>query len=178
MGRRRCRVRHPAALGKHCRAHSRAHRAICRVALLAHGRSPTAAPTAGIATPTRVATRPKPTAAPAAACPDLRARIIYPANGATISGVTNFLGTANVPDQAYYKFEYKPASSPTWQYLTQVDGKTVTDDKLMDFYTTTIAPGRVRLPVDRGGPVRQLSRTVRDPVDGAALSWQARGRPH
>ena len=68
-------------------------------------------------------------------------RITYPANGATISGVTNFLGTANVPDQAYYKFEYKPASSPTWQYLTQFEGKTVVNDKLMDFFTTTIAPG-------------------------------------
>jgi hypothetical protein len=52
-----------------------------------------------------------------------------------------FVGTANLADLAYYKFEYKPADAPTWQFLTQVDGKTVTDDKLMDFYTTTIAPG-------------------------------------
>ncbi len=120
---------------------------------------PTAAPTARgaappTAAPTRAATQPKPATAPAAACADSRARITYPANGAAISGVTNFLGTANLPDQAYYKFEYKPASSPTWQYLTQVDGKTVINDKLMDFFTTTIAPGVYDfrlIAVDRSG---------------------------
>jgi len=115
---------------------------------------PTAAPTARSVIPTRAPTRSAPAVPPAAACPDARARITYPANGAAISGVTNFLGTANVPDQAYYKFEYKPASSPTWQYLTQVDGKTVIEDKLMDFFTTTIAPGAYDfrlIVVDRSG---------------------------
>jgi len=115
---------------------------------------PTAAPVARSATPTRAPAKTAPAAAPAAACPDGRARITYPANGAAISGVTNFLGTANVPDQAYYKFEYKPASSPTWQYLTQVEGKTVIEDKLMDFFTTTIAPGVYDfrlIVVDRSG---------------------------
>lgn len=104
---------------------------------------PTAAPTARSAAPTRAAAQPKPAAPPvqAAGCSDPRVRITYPANGAAISGVTNFLGTANLPDQAYYKFEYKPADSPTWQYLTRFDGKTVVNDKLMDFFTTTVAPG-------------------------------------
>jgi hypothetical protein len=68
--------------------------------------------------------------------------------------VTNFLGTANLPDQTYYKFEYKPADGPTWQFLTQFDGKTVVNDKLMDFFTTTIAPGVYDfrlIAVDRSG---------------------------
>lgn len=117
---------------------------------------PTAAPTARSAAPTRAAAQPKPAAPPvqAAACSDPRVRITYPANGAAISGVTNFLGTANLPDQAYYKFEYKPADSPTWQYLTRFDGKTVVNDKLMDFFTTTVAPGVYDfrlIAVDRSG---------------------------
>ena len=116
--------------------------------------APTAAPTARSASPTRAPTRPKPTSAPAVVCSDPRVRITYPVNGATISGVTNFIGTANLPDQAYYKFEYKPADGSTWQFLTQFDGKAVVNDKLMDFFTTTIAPGVYDfrlIAVDRSG---------------------------
>jgi photosystem II stability/assembly factor-like uncharacterized protein len=100
---------------------------------------------------TRTAARPQPTpspqppfgtpAPPSANCPDPRAVITSPANGATIQGIVPFIGTASLDNLVYYKFEYKPADAPTWQFLTQVDGKSVTGDKLMDFYTTTIAPG-------------------------------------
>lgn len=114
--------------------------------------APTLSPTR--AAPTRAPTRPRPTSAPSAACADPRVRITYPANGATISGVTNFIGTVALPDQVYYKFEYKPASSPTWQFLTQFNDKAVMNDKLMDFFTTTIAPGVYDfrlIAVDRSG---------------------------
>jgi sugar lactone lactonase YvrE len=126
--------------------------------------APTLSPTR--AAPTRAPTRPRPTSAPSAACADPRLRIIYPANGATISGVTNFIGTANLPDQTYYKFEYKPADGSTWQFLTQFDGKAVVNDKLMDFFTTTIAPGVYDfrlIAVDRSGnypPPCELRVTV------------------
>ena len=126
--------------------------------------APTLSPTR--AAPTRAPTRPRPTSAPSAACADPRMRITYPANGATISGVTNFIGTANLPDQTYYKFEYKPADGSTWQYLTQFDGKAVVNDKLMDFFTTTIAPGVYDfrlIAVDRSGnypPPCELRVTV------------------
>jgi hypothetical protein len=56
-------------------------------------------------------------------------------------------------DQSY-KFEYKPAGSSTWQYLTQVVWQGGTNDKLMDFFTTTIAPGVYDfrlIAVDRSG---------------------------
>jgi photosystem II stability/assembly factor-like uncharacterized protein len=109
--------------------------------------SPSAQPPLG----TRPAARPQPMPSaqpspgtptpPPANCPDQRAVITSPTNGATIQGIVPFVGIANVTDLAYYKFEYKPADAPTWQFLTQVDGKSVTGDKLMDFYTTTIAPG-------------------------------------
>jgi photosystem II stability/assembly factor-like uncharacterized protein len=114
--------------------------------------------------PTRTAARPQPTpsaqpplgtpAPPPANCPDPRAAITSPANGATIQGIVPFVGTASLDNLVYYKFEYKPADAPTWQFLTQVDGKSVTGDKLMDFYTTTIAPGVYDfrlLVVDRTG---------------------------
>jgi hypothetical protein len=67
--------------------------------------------------------------------------ITSPANGATIQGIVPFIGTANLDGLVYYKFEYRPADAPTWQFLTQFDGKSVTNGKLMDFYTSTIAPG-------------------------------------
>ena len=76
------------------------------------------------------------------------------------------MGTANLDNLEYYKFEYKPADSPTWQYLTQVDATPVTDGKLMDFYTTTIAPGVYDfrlIVVDRTGnypPPCELRLTV------------------
>jgi photosystem II stability/assembly factor-like uncharacterized protein len=117
------------------------------VAALTDRRATTPTPAAqAVSTPTLPPPRaaPQPTATPApppANCPDPRAMITSPANGATIRGVVPFVGTAAVDGLLYYKFEYKPADAPTWQFLTQFEGKTVTDGKLMDFYTSTIAPG-------------------------------------
>jgi sugar lactone lactonase YvrE len=101
--------------------------------------TPTPPPSQAAPTPTVAPTRPP--APPPAVCPNPQARITSPANGATISGITPFIGTANLDNLAYYKFEYKPADSPTWQYLTQVNETPISNGKLMDFYTTTIAPG-------------------------------------
>jgi hypothetical protein len=116
--------------------------------------APTAAPTVGAIVTAEPTATPQPPSAPAADCPDPRVRITYPAAGAIISGVTNFIGSANLPNQAYYKFEYKPADSPIWQYLTRVDGKVVSNDKLMDFFTTSVPPVAYDfrlMAVDRAG---------------------------
>lgn len=105
------------------------------------GPSPTSPP---VALPTATRAAPRPTRSPApppANCPNPAARITSPVNGAVISGIVPFVGTAAVRDLLYYKIEYKPASSPTWQFLTQVEGQSVTNGKLIDFYTSTIAPG-------------------------------------
>ncbi len=97
--------------------------------------APSLQPTPAVSPPTP---SPQP---PPANCPDPRVVITSPANGATIRGIVPFMGTANLVNQISYKFEYKPAHSPTWQFLTNFDGKTVANDKLMDFYSDTIAPG-------------------------------------
>jgi hypothetical protein len=104
-------------------------------------RVPTPTPTS-TPTPTPEAPPPLPTPIPPANnCPDSHATITSPVNGATIRGIVPFMGTAYLDTLIYYKFEYKPADSPTWQFLTKVDYKWITDDKLMDFYTSTVAPG-------------------------------------
>jgi hypothetical protein len=116
-------------------------------------------------TPTRAA--PPPTSAPAANCPDSRSTITYPANGATIRGIVPFMGTAYLDNLQYYKFEYRPLGAPNWQFLTQFDYKWVTNDKLMDWYTYTVAPGTydIRLiVVDMSGnypPPCEIRVTVR-----------------
>jgi hypothetical protein len=84
---------------------------------------------------------PAPTPAPLANCPDSRSTITYPANGATIRGIVPFIGTAYLDNLQYYKFEYRPLGAPNWQFLTQFDYKWVTNDKLMDWHTYTVAPG-------------------------------------
>jgi hypothetical protein len=67
--------------------------------------------------------------------------ITSPANGATIRGIVPFIGTAYLDELNYYKFEYRPLGAPEWQYLTKFDHKSVTNDKLMDWHTYTVAPG-------------------------------------
>jgi hypothetical protein len=100
---------------------------------------PTLTPTSA---PTDAAPQPTATSAlPPASCSDPRATIIFPFNGDTIQGIVPFIGTANVDNLKFYKFEYKPAHSATWQFLTQVDNAPVADDILMTFNTSTIAPG-------------------------------------
>ena len=108
--------------------------------------TPTLPPTATpiprpTATPTRAIVR-TPTPRPSNNCPAPDStNITYPLNGSTIQGIVPFQGTAHLDNLKYYKFEYKPASSDTWQYLTKFDYTWVTNGKLMDFYTSTIAPG-------------------------------------
>ena len=119
--------------------------------------TPTLSPTRGVsAPPTTVA-----------ACPNPAATIRFPPNGAPISGIVPFIGSASVENLAYYKIEYRPAGATTWNYLTQVDGQKVQNDKLMDFHSTTVAPGVYDfrlIVVDRSGnypPPCEITVTVR-----------------
>jgi hypothetical protein len=106
--------------------------------------SPTPPPTSTplpTATPTLAPPPPTATPLPSNNCPDSRAAITYPVNGMTIRGIVPFMGTANLDNLKYYKIEYRPAGTPTWQFLTEVNYTWVRDDKLMEWHTNTVAPG-------------------------------------
>ena len=129
--------------------------------------SPTPTPRPPTATPTPIPPPPTPRP-PSNNCPDpANTNITYPLNGQTIQGIVPFMGTAHLNNLVYYKFEYKPAASPTWQYLTQFDYTWVQNDKLMDFYTSTIAPGLYDfrlIVIDKSGnypPPCEIRVTVR-----------------
>jgi hypothetical protein len=129
--------------------------------------APTAAPTVAPSATPAPARRASPTAAAAAACPNPNATILFPPNGAPISGIVPFIGSANVENLAYYKIEYRPAGTESWNYLTQVDGQRVKDDKLIEFHSTTIPPGAYDfrlIVVDTSGnypPPCEITLTVR-----------------
>ncbi|MBC7223600.1 MAG: hypothetical protein H5T59_04885 [Anaerolineae bacterium] len=96
--------------------------------------TPSATPALPTPTPTATATRvrpPRPTRlptptdtptpappAPPPQCPNPAAQITAPGNGATVTGVVQFAGTANVENFQYYKLELGVGASPKeWAFL-------------------------------------------------------------
>ncbi len=131
--------------------------------------TPSATPAPPTATPTATATRVRPTrpalptptetptprpAAPPPQCPSPAARITAPGAGATVSGVVQFTGTANVENFQYYKLELGVGPSPTeWAFLFSREAPVV-DGPLGSWDSATVPPGTytIRLVVvDRTG---------------------------
>lgn len=132
--------------------------------------TPTATPAPPTATPTATATRLRPTrpailptptetptprpVVPAPQCPNPAARITTPGMGATVSGVVQFTGTANIENFQYYKMELGVGPSPTeWAFLFSRDTPVV-DGPLGSWDSATVPPGTytIRLVVvDRTG---------------------------
>jgi hypothetical protein len=97
---------------------------------------PTATPPPLLPTPTPTETpRPRPTPPPveaptptseaslgvAANCPNPGVRISEPGTGATISGVIQIIGSANIPDFWYYKFEFRGNGFGDWTFIQRFD---------------------------------------------------------
>lgn len=98
---------------------------------------PTATPPPLLPTPTPTDTpRPRPTLPPleastpptpetspgvAASCPNPGVRISEPGTGATVSGVIQMIGSANIPDFWYYKFEFKGNGFGDWTFIQRFD---------------------------------------------------------
>jgi hypothetical protein len=76
----------------------------------------------------------------AAACADERAQIVSPGSGQTLNGGVTVVGTASHEQFQYYKVEYAPAGSQSFNYL---DGgnSPVINGALITFDTTAIANG-------------------------------------
>ncbi len=96
--------------------------------------SPTPPPLLPTPTPTDTP-RPRPTLPPLesvtptseasvgipANCPVPGVRISEPGTGATVSGVMQIVGSANIPDFWYYKFEFRGNSFGEWTFVQRFD---------------------------------------------------------
>jgi hypothetical protein len=54
-------------------------------------------------------------------CPNPGVQISQPGTGATVSGVIQLVGTANIPNFWYYKFEFRGNSFGEWTYIQQFE---------------------------------------------------------
>jgi hypothetical protein len=70
--------------------------------------------------------------------------IAIPKSGEEVSGISPVVGTANIANFGFYKFEIKRPNETTW--LTIQAGNTPkTNDKLGDWDTSRLAPGEYQL---------------------------------
>ena len=110
--------------------------------------TPTSRPRA-TSTPTRRVAIPTPTRAPAVpptlppACPHVEARITSPGVNATLKGVVQIKGIADIPDFQFYKVEFGVGDKPsTWSVIgDNVVRKRVVDDVLVTWDTGKVPPG-------------------------------------
>jgi hypothetical protein len=70
--------------------------------------------------------------------------ITFPEIGQEVSGVIGVLGTANIPNFGFYKFEIKRPDETVWLTI-QAGNAAVQDGKLGDWDTTRLTPGDYQL---------------------------------
>ncbi|MEE8163474.1 MAG: CdaR family protein [Anaerolineae bacterium] len=104
---------------------------------------PTETPTPTPLHPTPTSTPvPSPTATPVllAECPDPGARLTYPAVNAVLKGSVQILGSANVDNFGYYKFEFRHEGVSEWSFLQRF-GEPVADGLLGVWDTSALPAG-------------------------------------
>jgi hypothetical protein len=87
---------------------------------------------------------PQPVATPVVLCPDPRLRITSPSDGATVRGVVQVRGRANIDRFSYFKFEFRPEGTPTWSFLMRSD-QPVAEGLLWAWDTKAVSAGAYRL---------------------------------
>ncbi len=70
--------------------------------------------------------------------------LISPTNGQDINGVVEIMGTANIPNFGFYKFEIKRPDENIWLTI-QAGNSLVTAGKLGDWDTSRLTPGEYQL---------------------------------
>ena len=70
--------------------------------------------------------------------------ITSPKPGDTMKGSIELVGTANIPNFGFYKYEFAPIGSDNWATIV-ADNKVVQDGKLGDWDTSAITPGDYQL---------------------------------
>jgi len=71
-------------------------------------------------------------------------QITIPQNGEEVRGVIPVVGTANIPNFGFYKFEIKRPDETTWLTI-QAGNVPVSDGKLGDWDTSRLSPGDYQL---------------------------------
>jgi len=77
-------------------------------------------------------------------CTPGEVEITFPENGQEVSGVIGVLGTVNIPNFGFYKFEIKRPDETTWLTI-QAGNNSVTNGKLGDWDTSQLTPGDYQL---------------------------------
>jgi hypothetical protein len=70
--------------------------------------------------------------------------IIFPESGSEVSGVIEVVGTADIPNFGFYKFEIKRPDETVWLTI-QAGNTNVRSGKLGDWDTTRLTPGEYQL---------------------------------
>jgi hypothetical protein len=71
-------------------------------------------------------------------------QITIPSNGEEVKGVIPVVGTANIPNFGFYKFEIKRPDETTWLTI-QAGNIPISEGKLGDWDTSRLAPGDYQL---------------------------------
>jgi hypothetical protein len=71
-------------------------------------------------------------------CVPLSVDIISPANGETIRDIVEIIGSSDIPNFGFYKFEMSPLNDPTW--LTIQAGDVITREGRLGYWDTTRLP--------------------------------------
>jgi len=76
-----------------------------------------------------------------AGCDPAFAAVVSPEDGAEISGIEEILGTANIQNFAFYKYEYRPAAPGSVWRSIYASTEPVEDGRLGAWDTGLVAPG-------------------------------------
>ncbi len=79
-----------------------------------------------------------------ASCPNPGVNIAQPGNGAVASGVIQIVGSANIPEFWYYKFEFRPSGADDWTFIQRFDTP-ISGGILTAWDTRTVASGNYEL---------------------------------
>ena len=77
-------------------------------------------------------------------CPNPGVNIAQPGNGAAAAGVIQVVGSANIPDFWYYKFEFRPSGADAWTFIQRFDTP-INGGILTAWDTRTVASGSYEL---------------------------------
>jgi hypothetical protein len=82
--------------------------------------------------------------APVSGCLPGQIEISIPKNGEEVSGVVPLIGTANIPNFGFYKFEIKRPDETVWLTI-QAGNEPKQNNKLGDWDTSRLSPGEYQL---------------------------------
>ncbi len=106
--------------------------------------TPTGTISPELATQIALTPRPVPTVAGAEGCQPGELTLTSPKAGTEIRGTVDILGTVNIPNFGFYKYEVAPINSDSWATIS-AGRDVIVDGKLGQWDTTAVAPGDYQL---------------------------------